>query len=172
MINRNDLVPIGQFIKPHGIKGEIIFSYTNDSFTTSECPFLICEMDGIYVPFRIVNFRLISNSTAFIQLKNIDSEQTARIFSKKEVFFPENHTKENIENDSFTWDYFIGFTLIDEQLGKIGRIVDVDTTTINTLFIIEKGGDEILIPAVEEFVIRIDENMKEIFVFLPEGLVE
>jgi len=172
MINSHELIQIGQFRKPHGIKGEITFLFTNNSFTTSECPFLICEMDGIFVPFRIDNYRFISNSTAYIQLKNMNSDQKVRILSHKEVFFPKKYIKEDIENDSFTWDYCIGFTLTDERLGIIGRIVDIDSTTINTLFIVEKNNEEILIPAVEEFIIRIDENQKELLVALPKGLVE
>ena len=172
MINRDELVPIGRFRKPHGIKGEITFSFTNDSFATNECPFLICEIDGIFVPFRIENYRFISNSTAYVQLKNIDSDQEARILSHKEVYFPGKNVKEEVENDSFTWDYFIGFTLTDQRLGKIGRIVDVDKTTVNTLFIVDKGNEEILIPAVEEFIIRMDENQEELLVVLPEGLIE
>jgi len=171
MINQDELVPIGQFKKPHGIKGEIVFSFTNDLFTSYECPFLICEFDGIFVPFLIENYRLISDTTAFVQLKNIYSDQKARILSQKEVFYPEKYVLETHKDDSFTWDSFIGFTLIDEIFGIIGRIVSVDKTTINTLFIVDKGNEEILIPAVEEFIIRIDENQAELWVALPEGLV-
>ena len=172
MINRNELVQIGQLKKPHGIKGEIAFSFTNGSFATSECPFLICEIDGIFVPFRIENYRFISNTMAYIQLKNIDSDQAARMISHKEVFFPKRNVKETIENDSFSWDYFIGYTLTDKRLGRIGRIVDVDATTRNILFIVERGKKEILIPAVEEFIIRIDENKEDLRVTLPDGLIE
>jgi 16S rRNA processing protein RimM len=184
MIHRDELIQIGQFKKPHGIKGEIAFSFTDvmagltrhplndDFFLPTQCPFLICEINGILVPFRVDNYRLISDSTAYIQLKNIDSDQKACILTHKKVFFPKKYVEENIENDSFTWDYFIGFTLTDERLGKIGRIVEVNKATINTLFIVERENEEILIPAVEEFIIRIDENQKEWIVALPEGLVE
>ena len=173
MINRDELILIGRFRKPHGMKGEITFSFISDSFTTSECPFLICEIEGIFVPFRIEDYRFISNSTAYIQLKNINSDQEARILAHKEVYFPKKNVKEEVvESDAFTWDYFIGFTLMDQQLGKIGRIADVDQTTVNTLFVVEKGDEEILIPAVEEWMIRIDENQEELFVHLPEGLIE
>jgi 16S rRNA processing protein RimM len=171
MINSDELVRIGQFRKPHGIRGEIAFSFTNDSFATGECDFLICEMDGIFVPFRIESYRFTSDSSAFVQLKNMDSDKKARTLAHKEVFFPLNYFRKNREDDSFSWDYFIGFTLIEEQSGKIGRIVKIDGTTINTLFIVEKGKEEILIPAVEEFIIRINENNKELIVALPEGLV-
>ena len=172
MINREELVKIGQFRKPHGTKGEITFSYTSvidNPFTI--CPFLICEIDGIFVPFRIENQRFISDSTAYIKLKNINSDQQARKLAHKEVFYPKKHINENAGNDSSTWDYFIGFTITDEQLGKIGRIIDVDKTTINTLFIVERENEEILIPAVEDFIIQINEDQEELIVALPEGLV-
>ena len=63
------------------------------------------------------------------------------------------------------------YYIIDEQLGTIGTIIDVDTTTINTLFIVEKGNEEILIPAAEDFILQVNENQKEMIVALPEGLL-
>jgi len=172
MINRDELVKIGQFRKPHGTQGEIAFSFTNDSFVTSKRSFLICEIDGIFVPFHIDNYRFISDSSAYVRLKTVDSDQKARLLVNKEVFFPKKYFRKGIENEDFTYDYFIGFTLLDERTGTIGPIVDVDTTTMNTLFIVKKGEDEILVPAVEEIIIRINENRKEITVTLPEGLLE
>jgi len=172
MINRDELVPIGQFKKPHGIKGEIAFFFTDDSFIADECPYLICEMDGIFVPFRIEYYRFISNSTAYIQLQNVDSDQKARMLSHKEVFYPKKYMKEIIENDSDNWNVFFGYTLIDQRIGKVGRIIDVDQTTMNTLFIVEKEEEEILIPAVEEFIIQINEEREELWMTLPEGLME
>jgi 16S rRNA processing protein RimM len=172
MIKREDLVKIGQFKKPHGVKGEIAFAFTNDSFEESECPFFVCEIDGIFVPFRVENCRFTSGAVAHIQLKNINSDQKVRFLSYKEVFFPKQYIQEEIQDESFTWDYFIGFTLIDERAGKIGRIADVDDSTLNTLFIVEKGEEELLIPAVEEMITHINEDQKELFVDLPEGLIE
>jgi len=176
MISRDELVPVGHFRKPHGTKGEIVFSFT-DAVAGLTCNplnnvFLICEIDGIFVPFRIENSRSITDSSAYIQLKTIDSEAKARELVHKEVFLPKNQVGVAVKNDSLTYDYFIGFTLIDEQLGKIGSIVDVDATTINTLFIVENGNEEILIPAVEEFILQVNENQKELIMTLPEGLIK
>ena len=136
------------------------------------CTFFICEIDGIFVPFHIENYRPVSDSSAYILLKNINSEEKARELSHKEVFLHKTQFKGEIKKESLYWEYFTGFTLIDERLGTIGTITDIDTTTINTLFIIENETGEILIPAAEEFIIRLDENQKELIVSLPEGLVE
>jgi 16S rRNA processing protein RimM len=172
MIRREELIRIGKFNKPHGVKGEISFSFTNDSFDESECPFLICEMDGIYVPFKWEEYRFISDSMALVRLKNLHSDETVRILTNKEVYFPKKHIKKSKKDNAFTWDYFIGFTLVDEKRGEIGRISDVDTSTLNTLFLIEKNGKEILVPAADEMIIRIDENQKKIYMELSDGLLE
>jgi len=176
MINRDELVPAGHFRKPHGTKGEIAISLTANIAGSTGNPltnlFFICEIDGIFVPFRIENYRSITDSSAYIRLKNINSEEKARELAHKEVFLHKKQFKGEIKNESLlTWECFIGFTLVDEQLGTIGTITDVDTTTINTLFIVEKGNEEILIPAAEDFIIQMDENQKELMMALPEGLV-
>ena len=179
MIDRENIIRIGQFRKPHGTKGDITISFadvtagsTCHPLDNSECPFLICEIYGIFVPFRIEDYRFISDSTAYIRLMNIDSDNKARQFTNKDVYYPKEYFSEGAGNNSLSWDFFIGFTIIDKQLGKIGCITDVDMTTINILLIVENEDKEILIPAVEEFIIRIDEIQKELIVTLPEGLIE
>jgi 16S rRNA processing protein RimM len=172
MIQREDLVKIGQFKKPHGIRGEISFSFTNDSFDKSEQPFLLCELEGIFVPFLLEEYRFTSDSTALVKLKNIDSEEKAKRISHKEVYFPKEEMMEKTIDESFTWDYFIGYTLIDKHSGEIGLISDVDESTINTLFIIQKGEAEILIPATGEWITGKSDAKKELYVELPEGVLE
>ena len=50
-------------------------------------------------------------------------------------------------------------------------MIDVDTTTVNTLFVVEREEEELLVPAQEEFIVGIDQKQKLITVELPEGLL-
>jgi len=172
MIKRDELVKIGQIKKPHGIKGELSFNFTDDSFDESDCPFLICEIEGIFVPFRLEEYRFKSDTSALITLKTIDSEEKAKTLTGKDVYFLKKHISEESLNENLTWEYFIGFTLIDERHGKIGVVSAIDESTINTLFIIQTDEKELLIPANNEIITHINEEQKEIFVFLPDGLLE
>ncbi|GHT41028.1 ribosome maturation factor RimM [Bacteroidia bacterium] len=178
MIKREDLVKIGRFNKPHGIKGEISFGFTNDSFEDSENPFFICELDGILVPFRLEDYRFTSDSAALVRLKNIDSDKKVRLLAHKEVYFLKTNLRKDPDEETYTWDYFIGFTLVDEKSGEIGRISAVDDSTLNTLFIIEQNNVvkarhalPLLIPAADEMITHIDEEQRKIYVELPEGLL-
>ncbi|MDR0232302.1 MAG: ribosome maturation factor RimM [Dysgonamonadaceae bacterium] len=172
MIKREDLIKIGQFNKPHGIKGEVSFTFTNDIFDESECEFLVCEIDGIFVPFVIESYRFKSDTTALIKFDGIETDTQAKLFTNLDVYFPKQYLQEETSSEIASWDYFIGYTLIDDTLGDVGIITDVDETTINTLFIVERAGEEILIPASEDLMAGLDEENKIIKMIIPEGLID
>lgn len=174
MIKRDDLVKIGKFEKPHGIKGEISFSFSNDIFDEGESEFLICEMDGIPVPFQMESYRFNSASRAFMKLVGVDTDEQAKLFSNSDVYYHKKYIpEETVKADISSWDFFIGFTLCDENSGMTGVISDVDETTINTLFVIEKeDGRELLIPASENLILDINIEQKIIRMHLPDGLTE
>jgi 16S rRNA processing protein RimM len=185
MIRRDDLVKIGQFRKPHGVKGDMIFTFTapgagsavgffvsQGCTANSECSFFICEMEGIFVPFRIEDYRLTSDTAGMVRLKDLDSDSKVRFLSNKEIYFKKNYLVDTSSGNSCLWNHFIGFTVIDERCATVGRISAVEKSTLNTLFIINTETNEILIPATEEMIIRIDEETKELHVALPEGLLD
>ncbi len=172
MIHRDELIQIGQFNKPHGIRGELSFTFSDDSFDDNECAFLVCELDGIFIPFRIETYRFKSDSTAFVKLKGIDSEKQAKKLSNYPVYFPKQHLKSTSSGDFYSWDYFTGYTLFDQDNHRIGTIAAVDDSTINALFIVDSGSEEILIPASEEIIIQFDEEQKTIVLEIPEGLLD
>ena len=172
MIKREDLIKIGQFNKPHGIKGEISFTFTNDIFDESECEFLVCEIDGIFVPFVIESYRFKSDTTALIKFKDIKTDTQAKLFTNLEVYFPKQYLKEDTSFEITSWDYFIGYTLVDDILGTVGNITNVDETTVNVLFVVEQAGKEILIPASEYLIAGVDVEKKIIKMVIPEGLID
>lgn len=170
MIRREDVYKIGIFNKPHGIHGELSFTFTDDIFDRVECDYLICLLDGIFVPFFIEEYRFRSDSTALVKLEGIDSAERARMFTNVEVYFPLEHA-EKAGPGELSWDFFVGFRVEDVHHGALGEVVDVDNSTVNTLFVIEQNGEELLLPAQEEFIVEIDQMHRVITVNIPEGLL-
>lgn len=170
MIRSEEVYKIGVFNKPHGIKGELQFTFTDDIFDRVNCDYLICLLDGILVPFFIEEYRFRSDTTALMKLEGVDSDRQARMFTNVEVFFPKKYLDED-DNEVLTWQYFIGFRVLDKQHGDLGEITAVDDSTMNILFYIEKDGEELLLPAHEEFIRNIDKKKREILVQIPEGLL-
>lgn len=173
MIREDEVLKIGKFIKPHGIKGEITFAFDNDIFDRVDCPYLICSIDNIFVPFFIKSYRFKGNDTALVLLEDVESEIQAKRFNGLSVYFPRKYFDNN-EEVELTLNYFIDFIVIDKQLGEIGIIKDIDESTINTLFLLKKKGsdDDIIIPASDDFITDIDSENKILYVELPVGLLD
>ena len=171
MIKTEEVYKIGLFNKPHGIHGELQFTFTDDIFDRVDCDYLICLLDGIFVPFFIEEYRFRSDSTALVKLEGIDTAERARMFTNVEVYFPVKHAEE-AEDGELSWNFFVGFRMEDVRHGELGEVVEVDTTTVNTLFVVEQEDrEELLIPAQEEFIVEINQEKKLITVELPEGLL-
>ena len=166
-----EVYKIGLFNKPHGIHGELQFTFTDDIFDRVDCDYLICLLDGIFVPFFIEEYRFRSDSTALVKLEGIETAERARMFTNVEVYFPVKHAEE-AEDGELSWNFFVGFRMEDVRHGELGEVVEVDTATVNTLFVVEQeDGEELLIPAQEEFIVEINQEKKLITVELPEGLL-
>lgn len=170
MIRKEEVYKIGIFNKPHGIHGELSFTFTDDIFDRVETEYLICLLDGILVPFFLEEYRFRSDTTALVKLEGVDTAERARMFTNIEVYFPAKHA-EAAEPEELSWNFFVGFRIEEVHRGELGEVTDVDTTTINTLFVVDYKGEELLIPAQEDFIVGIDQENRVITVDLPEGLL-
>ena len=103
--------------------------------------FVFVKRDGLFVPFR--------------------SEQIAELVGEEGFVLRSDVQEEG--DGTLTWQDLVGYTIEDE--GKVvGKIAQVDESTINTLAILE---DERMIPLNEDLIVEIDEDARVIRVQLP-----
>lgn len=173
MIRKEDCYKIGKLTKTHGLKGELNFQFTDDIWDRVESDYLICEVDGILVPFYLEEYRFRSEAVALVKFEDMDSADAAQILVNSDVYF-ENKYITNSDEDEVSLNYFIGFRMIDGDTDtEIGTITDIDDNTENWLFIVERAdGSEILIPAHEEFIKDIRQEEKVMVMDLPTGLLD
>lgn len=169
---KNSTTPIGHILKPHGIQGEMSIEFFMDVFDKEEFPFLIFELEGIMVPFEVVEFRSRSSQTATIRLDGVDTEEEARLFTGLDIHVLKDVVKIE-EREEVPTEFFVGFEIFDADTKKsVGIISELDDSTDNVLFIVDNEGDELLIPASEDFIINIDMDKKIIQMSLPSGLLD
>lgn len=167
MLKKEDFVYFGKFLKPHGTKGEI--GLETEDFTLGEdCDFVACDIDGILVPFFFEERRAKNSDTLIVKIERMESAEEVRYLTNRKAYIPRKWTE---NSEELSWAYFRGFTAIDETTGELGEIIDLDDSTMNTLFVIDNNGEELLVPLQEEFIVGIDQENREIIFNLPQGLV-
>lgn len=171
MIRKEELYKIGKFNKPHGVQGELLFTFVDDIFDRVDCDYLVCEIDGIFVPFYIKEYRFKSDSSALVLLDGVETVEKARMFTNVDVYFPTELVGE-AQQPELSVAYLIGFTAQDIHHGILGKITDIDDSTANVLFsVLQENGKQVLIPVHDELITEIDHKNKLITFDLPEGLV-
>src|SRR5690606_42027001 len=78
--------------------------------------------------------------------------------------------------DKFYFHEVIGFEVEDQRLGSVGTIQSINDSSAQPLFEVIKtdiyGSKEILIPMIDQFLVKIDRTNKKVIMDLPEGLIE
>ena len=171
MIRQEDVFCIGKIAKPHGLQGEVRFMFTSDAWDTEQCEYLICEVDGILVPFYIEEYRFKSDDVAFVKFEDIDSVDAVKFLVGCNVYMERKYIVET--DEELPLDYFIGYSVVDVHDGTmIGEITDIDDNTENWLFLVRRAdGEEVMIPAHEDLIAEINQEESILKVDLPDGLI-
>ena len=168
MIKEEDVYKIGRLGKTHGVRGEISFLFDDDVFDRTDADYLILRVDGILVPFFIEEYRFKSDANAIVKFDGIDTQERARELTGCDVYFPRS-LAEGDEGD-ISWSILVGFDILEAKSGKaVGRIAAIDDATMNILFELEDGR---LVPASEDLITAIDQEVRTITMHIPEGLLE
>jgi len=169
MIVADDLIKAGRVAKPHGIKGEMTVVSDID-LLAHETPYLVLDIDGIFVPFFIESLRS-KGSDFLIRFKRAESVAQLRDITGRPLYFPLQYLPGEFEIET-SWSDYIGYTVEDEHAGVLGELIDVDDSTMNVLFTVcSPSGNELLIPAADDFFLEIDDTHRRLLLSLPEGLL-
>lgn len=173
MIARDDITAIGKFNKAHGINGEISASVNMPLGALSKCFCIVCDIDGIFVPFFIKDIRNKSHDSILISVEDINNEDDALLLVNKDIYVMRKDYNQVIDDeDELPLDFLIGFKAnINSTLQ--GTIVDIDDSTSNVLFVIDLDSDkELLVPVADEFISNIDNKNRLIEMIVPSELLE
>ncbi|MDG1349636.1 MAG: ribosome maturation factor RimM [Crocinitomicaceae bacterium] len=163
---------IGQIVKLHGYKGgvSLYMDVSNPkNYTSLQAVFI--EIDGLLAPFFVSSLKHKNKGFVAIHFEGVSSELEAKKLLKKKVYISSGELNE-VDETRFLGHKLLGYTVIDEQTGILGPLVQVLEQKGNPLFVIEKGGNEILIPLFEGLLLAIDEKKKEMLINTPEGLID
>lgn len=159
-----EVTQIGYFSKTHGIKGELVLKHSVN-FTIEDVKAIFIETATGKAPYFVKEIKS-SNNGLIVCLEDINSIEKAKSFVGKSVFIHSEFV--DLTSQADDW---IGFEVIDNIHGNLGKIINVNDSGSQTLVTINYNSKEIILPLVEDLIEKIDEDKKQIFYKSPEGLI-
>ena len=163
---------LGKIVKKYSFKGELLVRLDSDDpeiYEQLESVFV--ELDHRLIPFFIEHAQLHKSSLLRVQFEDVQSEEDAEALLGKELYLPLDLLPK-LTGNKFYYHEVIGFVVIDQTFGPVGKIRKINDTTNQALFVIDREGKEVLIPINDDFIKQVDRDNREVRVAVPEGLID
>lgn len=164
----------GRVVNTHGIKGVLKVESWCDS------PSVLASLDSVYVKEKgmyrecRVTHSSLQKSFVLMSLQGIDTVEDAIplkgtvIYAAREDIAPNDG-----ENDVYFVAEMIGTRIVDADTGKeYGVLKDITNLGASDIYVIDTPAGEVMMPAVDEFVKKIDSDNDMILVTPIPGIFE
>lgn len=170
----DNFVQIGYTGKPHGVEGRLkIVIHERYERDALQANVFFIEWKGGHVPFFVEDLSV--GNAWIIKLEDVNSPENAGALSGKGVFLrQEDLLPVEAPDPDAALDFaiFIGFEIVDVNRGPVGQIKDVYDLGRQSLAGVEYEGREVLIPLHMELIHAVHEDVRELVMELPSGLLE
>ncbi len=168
-----DFVQIGQLKKHYGLNGALK-SFIEDRFwedlLNTEVVFV--EIKGQKIPYFIEEIK--EGTDILLKFEEVEDREAAAKLSGKPLFIRVSDLSD--QNAALSFEDrlpgLVGFIIFTETGEEVGPISELIEMPMQMLALVEKNGEEVMIPLVEEFIGDILENEKKLIMILPEGLLD
>lgn len=150
---------IGEVLKPQGIRGELKIK------TFTDFPQDVKAFGTVYIddtPYKILSFRVGADGAAYVGLRGIPDRNAAELFRGKKLEGERDDAPQLEEGQYYIVD-IIGLSCETEEGEFLGAVKDV-TNLSSDVYTLEKDGKNILFPAVNGVVVKVDLENKKLVV--------
>ncbi len=170
-MNFDSCFKLGKITRAHGLKGDL------KAIFVAEFPIEFSKLESVFVninnkliPFFVEKIS-VQGKKAIFTIEDIKDLKAAETLFDKELFLPLTLLPDK-DDSIFMYSDLIGFTVSDKTLGMLGKITDVYTLPGQDVLAMDYKEKEILIPASEELITKVEKSKKVVHIEIPEGLLE
>ena len=162
---------IGKLVTAFGINGQLILKHELGKKTSLKGlqTIFIEEKKKSFLPWFITAAKIKSDKEVYLSLEGINTREAALALVQKEAWFTEADFKKYAAKSAPA--SLLGYMIIDDG-NELGTILEVIEQPHQLIGRIEMQSKEVLIPLNETFLQKIDHRKKQVFVTLPEGLLD
>jgi len=170
---KTDFLHVARVLKSNGTKGEVLIGFREigpEDLNQKEPVFI--TFDGLPVPFFIESFSRKGTSRALVSLTGVKNLKDAEEMVGKELLIkPDGINDCGRSDEDLTVDDLIGWNLLNDSGGKVGKITGYEDIPGNTCLYVETENGQVMIPLHEDLILSVDEDSESISVSIPEGLI-
>jgi len=171
-MDKKDFFYLGKITRTSGYTGNLVFFFDVDDirrYNSLEAVFI--HIAGELIPFAISSINIQKSNQALVQLSDVDNVEEAEALVGSDLYLPLSFLPP-LTGKKFYFHEVIGFEVHDTNLGLLGVVKEVLAHTGQPVLVVKKGEREILIPAVDEFIVEINRKKRRIAMQVPEGLTD
>ena len=168
----HDLLAIGNIVKAFGIEGHVIVQPLTDfpaRFRKKNR--VLLGRPGKAVREMVIEYAAVGPRGVNVKLAGIETRNAAEELVGALLYVREAERARLPKGRYFTYE-IVGLAAVDEQGVHLGTVREVLKMPANDVYVVSGRGAEILVPAVKEFVLKIDLVSRTMKVRLIEGMVE
>jgi len=166
------LYAVGRVVKAIGIRGEVVvelLSASSDRFKMLEVVF-VGRNEQEAEQARIEYVKIDARRGLRVKFTQIPSRTEAERLIGSYVFVGEQHRLQ-LPKGTYFVDNVVGLQVVDETGKRIGLVKEVLKMPAQDVYVIERDGPDVMVPAAREFIRDIDLQTRTITVRLIEGLI-
>lgn len=170
-MNFDSCFKLGKINKAHGLKGDLKATLDEEfpiNFSKLESVFV--NLNNKLIPFFIENIS-VQGKKIILSLEDIHDLKAAESLFDKDLYLPLLLLPDD-DGSLFKYTDLIGYTVADRTLGLLGKITDVYNLPGQDVLAMDYKNKEILIPASEELITKLEKKKKIVHIEIPEGLLE
>ena len=161
-------LPIGKVVKAHGLRGHLKVLPYGETFATLSAEEKITAKlpDGTSLTITVAEISPHQKTFLLIS-REIGTVEEAHRLVGAELCVPESRLPPTASGE-FYWYQLIGLEVVNTEGQKLGTLEEIIETGSNDVYVVRRGREEILVPAIEEVVRDVDLQRRLMTVDLPE----
>jgi 16S rRNA processing protein RimM len=170
-MNIDECFELGYIIKPHGLNGSVNVLLDTDfpeDYKSLESVFVNIRQK--LIPF-FINTIQINGNKAIVNFEDINTIEQSEELKGCSLHLPESMLPV-LEGQNFYYHEVIGFEMIDDKDGNIGKISGYVDNSSQVILTVDHNNNEVLIPVADHIIAEIDRVKKIMYVTLPDGLLD
>ena len=168
-MDKSSLVAVGKVVRTHGIRGALKVLPYGETLGEMEAGEKLFSIEGKGQQQLTLVSLNSQKRVLIVEFEEIGGMDQAQALTGKDLFIDRDRLP-RLPSGEYYHFQLIGLSVETREGKPLGTLSTVLETGGNDVYVVEMGGKELLIPAIEEVIGEVDLLNGKLIVDLPEGL--